>query len=264
MVPLDLPRLRECVSASSERVQVLDSAAGPVVVKRQRLDRRRWRSRVISLLALLFGVPMLQAPAQGSGPAVQEVEVRRLRALAAIGAPVPPLLHVDDAFIVMARLDGRPLIELIEAGGPLALGAWGAGLDAIADLHRRGGYLSHAAARNFIATPDGLAMIDFESDPLESFSLDEAQARDWLTYLHSTAWLLAASPPTLRDELGRRLERAHRPVRELVARAVDKIAWMRHLPASRKPFGREVSGLRALAALAPVLAPSPPPPNSAA
>ena len=62
-------------------------------------------------------------------------------------------------------------------------------------------------------------MIDFEDDPLEVMSLEQAQARDWLAYLHSSARLLgaaslarqAAAIDMLRAELAR--ERA--PMRRL-------------------------------------------------
>ena len=65
---------------------------------------------------------------------------------------------------------------------------------AIAAVHARGAYLSQAFARNLMHCPDGvIGFIDFEDDPGETLSIAECQARDWLSYLHSTALPLRAS-----------------------------------------------------------------------
>jgi hypothetical protein len=165
--------------------------------------------------------------------------VERLRSLRAAGLRVPEVLHVDAEFIVLSHLPGRSLVELIEAGGAAGREAWHAGLDAIAEVHARGEYLSHAFARNFIAERGGApAMIDFEVDPLEVFSLDQAQARDWLAYLHSTLWLLQPSAATAPAVAGR-LARARPAVRAEVEAAGRRLGVLRHLPRSRRFGGRK-------------------------
>ena len=120
-------------------------------------------------------------------------------------------------------------------------------------MHGRGGCLSHAFARNFIATSTGLAMIDFEDDPLEVLTLVEAQARDWLAYLHSTVWLLrrdgaeigrAVAAHLARDKAGGARSRRCSPA--------ERLALLRHLPRSRRTWGREVVGVQALASLFPL------------
>ena len=90
-------------------------------------------------------------------------------------------------------------LEQAAANGPAALlAAWREGLAAIAAVHACGCYLSQAFARNLVLCPDGvIGYIDFEDDPGATLTLAECQARDWLSYLHSTAALVdAASPHT--------------------------------------------------------------------
>jgi hypothetical protein len=111
---------------------------------------------------------------------------------------------------------------------------WQCGLQLLVDLHVKGQYLSQAFARNFIASGDALVMIDFEDDPLEVLPLHQAQARDWVAYLHSSARALltqgaaqrAAAIRTLRAELAR--ESA--PVRALVADVAWRLRWVQRLP----------------------------------
>jgi hypothetical protein len=261
----DVAAVRARLAVSRFRIKVLETGAGRVVAKRQRPDRSAWRARAVNALARGVGIPILQAvPAHGGGRA-QRIEVERLRSLHAAGLRVPEVLHVDAEFIVLSHLPGRSLVELIEAGGAAGREAWHAGLDAIAEVHARGEYLSHAFARNFIAERGGApAMIDFEVDPLEVFSLDQAQARDWLAYLHSTLWLLQPSAATAPAVAGC-LARARPPVRAEVEAAGRRLGVLRHLPRSRRFGGREVAGLRALAALFALPdAPASPPSSTAA
>jgi tRNA A-37 threonylcarbamoyl transferase component Bud32 len=256
----DVQLVRSRILPSRFRIKVLETSAGRVVAKKQRHERSAWRARAVDALARAAGIPILQAVPAHGGVRAQRIEVERLRSLRAAGLRVPEVLHVDAQFIVIGHLPGRSLVELIEAGGSAGWAAWQVGLDAIAEVHARGEYLSHAFARNFLAAERGsaLAMIDFEVDPLEIFSLDEAQARDWLAYLHSTLWLLEPSPAAA-AAVASRLAAGRPAVRALVDGVGRRLDVLRHLPRSRRIAGREVAGVRALAAFFPLPAcPAPP------
>ncbi|MDQ2928183.1 MAG: hypothetical protein M3R22_08455 [Pseudomonadota bacterium] len=252
MTEADLDGIRADVASWRYRVQEVETGEGRVVVKRQRPARSAWRAHAVNLLARLFRLRLLQVvPAHGGGKG-QAVEIERLRRLAAAGARVPAVRHVDPGFIVIEHLEGTRLVELIERGGDAGFDAWQRGLAARVELHGRGGYLSHAFARNFIATRAGLAMIDFEDDPLEAMAIDEAQARDWLAYLNSTAWLLQRDAAAITAAVASQLERERASVRDLVEAAGTRLAVLRHLPRSRRTWGREVVGVQALASLFPL------------
>jgi hypothetical protein len=248
----DIEFVRARAAASSERVTIVDTSEGRVVVKRQRPARSVWRGRAVNVLARGLGVALLQAVPSHGGERAQAIEVERLRGLRAVGAHVPEVLLVERDFIVLSHLAGGNLVEAIERGGAPAFEAWRRGLATIVDTHARGGCLSHSFARNFLVTEFGLAMIDFEDDPLEVMSLDDAQARDWIAYLHSTLWLLDRPRVEMQAAMAVRIADERLTVRALVEAAGRRLAVLRHLPRSRRVWGREVVGARALGAVFPL------------
>ncbi|NUZ08177.1 hypothetical protein [Piscinibacter koreensis] len=249
MSDVELEALRHS-SGRPRRVDKLVLDGVEAVVKRQRPARGAWRARVVNALARAVGLPWLQAVPAHGGLEGQAVELRRLAGLATAGVRVPRVLHVDPTFFVMERLPGHSLVKLIERAAPgQRVGPWKEGLAAIADVHARGQYLSQAFARNFIATPSGLAMIDFEDDPLEAMSLEDAQARDWLAYLHSTLWLLDAPAAITRAAFEAALAPEAASIRNRVHLAAKRLGGLRRLPTRRRPWGREVVSLQALGAL---------------
>ncbi len=257
MTPADLQRIQASTGWRAHRIEVFhDTSVGSVLVKGQRPARPVWRYRLMNGLARAAGVPLLRsAPAPG-GAAAQRIEVRRLRSLAAAGVPVPEVLHVESEFFVQRWLGETRLDALLQRADAEALRWWTCGLDALIDLHARGQYLSQAFARNFIACGETLAMIDFEDDPLQVMSLERAQARDWLAYLHSSArefggreFAPAESPvPLLRAAL----DKERKPVRRLVADTARRLAWALRLPAQRGTRGwqRHASILQSVLRLA--------------
>ncbi|HVE54487.1 MAG TPA: hypothetical protein VNB23_14000 [Ramlibacter sp.] len=243
----DVERIRASGGWKRFRTEALDTSEGPVVVKGQRRPRTVIAAWLLNVVASLAGsAEMRPIPAPG-GPAGQAIELRRLQALAAAGVRVPRVLHVDAGFVVMERLPGQSLGERLAAQPADAGALWEQGLQFLRDVHARGQYLSQASARNLIVTPGGIAAIDFEDDPREVLPVAAAQVRDWLLYLQSTVWLL---PGPAEDLL---------PVWDRLAPAggeaaalqdsVRRMAWMRHLPRNRRPWGRDIVSAQAAAAL---------------
>ena len=252
MTDADLVAMRAAILPSRFRVNAVATSLGRVFVKKQRPRRSPWRGRAIDALSGSLGIGLLRAVPSHGGRRGQEIEIERLQSLRAIGVRVPDVLHVDADLFVVAELAGPNLVSIIERGGAAAFEAWRRGLAVLTDIHARGGYLSHAFARNFIVTEAGLGVIDFEDDPLETMPLDAAQARDWLAYLHSTLWLLDRPMAELQAAVAIRLADESAAVRALVESAGRRLAPLRHLPGSRRIWGREVAGARALGALFPL------------
>ena len=255
LAPQDVQRIAQSAGWRARRVEVLDAgAAGPVIVKGQRPTRRPARYRALNVLAWLLGVPFLKAVPMHGGARAQQIEVARLRALRAAGAPVPEVLHVAPDHFVMRWLGGANLSELLHAGHPHAARLWDEGAQVLLRVHAAGQYLSQGFARNMVvqdrAAPPRLAgLIDFEDDPLEVMTLPEAQVRDWLLYLHSTLFAV----PLPAAELDARLDQwmaAERPeVQDLFLRACRKLGALRVLPRGRR-WGRDTVALQAAAAAA--------------
>jgi tRNA A-37 threonylcarbamoyl transferase component Bud32 len=236
MTERDLQRIRASSGWRERRVEVLHGTSeGSVIVKGWRAPRPVWRYRLLNGVARLARLPLLKAAPVYGGARAQAVEVRRLRRLAENGVAVPRLLHVDRDFFVESWLGGASLDKLLQQDDALVW--WQRGLRALVDVHARGEYLSQAFARNFIGVGDTLAMIDFEDDPLEVMTLDEAQARDWLAYGHATAMAFRRCPPSLHaglvEGLRDALVRERAEVRERVVDTARRLRWVLRLPAGR-------------------------------
>ena len=247
----DLDRFARSPGWRATRLEVFDSAAGKVIVKGQRAPRHPARYHVLNLLARGVGLPLLKAAPMHGGTRAQAVEIDRLAQLRAAGTRVPEVLHVAPDHFVMQWLGDQNLASLLQARHPHALALWREGANALVKLHASGQYLSQGFARNLIVDertqPPRLAgMIDFEDDPLEVMTLPEAQVRDWLSYLHSSLWILGLPPHQLDVTLDEFMVRESPDVRALFLDACTRLAWLRLLPASRR-LGRDVISLQAFA-----------------
>jgi len=214
---------------------------------------------LMAMVAGLLRLDVLTPVPNPGGEAAIATEARRLRALGAAGLRVPAVLAQQPDGLLISDLgeSGRPPIVLQErldhaaAAGPSALLAvWREGLDAIANVHAHGTYLSQAFDRNLVQCPDGrIGYIDFEDDPGETLPLAECQVRDWLSYLHSTAMLVrAASSQAAGVHWHAALAEADDEVRERLALAARRMRWLRHLPSGRR-WGRDTQRSRAVARL---------------
>ncbi|MFT4100885.1 MAG: hypothetical protein QM674_07580 [Burkholderiaceae bacterium] len=215
--------------------------------------------RLLAMVACMLGLDTLTPVPNPGGEAAIAIEERRLRELGELGLRVPRVLtRTPQALLIsdLGRNGHRAVVfnewlEQAAASGPEALlAAWNEGLWAIAAVHARGAYLSQAFARNLVHCPDGeVGFIDFEDDPGQILSIAECQARDWLSYLHSTAPLLCASQPEGAGRAWRAgLARADPAVRERIALAARRVRWLRKLPGDRR-WGRDTQRLRAAARL---------------
>jgi len=185
-----LPRQQKNVAShrfGSERVWL--KKAGP--------RHGKWGYRVMAAVARMVRLDIIKPVPNPGGEAAIATEARRLKQLAAAGLRVPTVLAQQPDGLLISDLgeSGRATVVLQErldqaaAAGPAALLAvWREGLAAIAAVHVCGQHLSQAFDRNLVQCPDGvIGYIDFEDDPAEVMTLAECQARDWLSYLHSTA-----------------------------------------------------------------------------
>ena len=219
----------------------------------------KWGYRVMAAVARMARLDIIKPVPNPGGEAAIATEARRLRQLAAAGLRVPAVLaqQADGLLISDLGESGRATVVLQErldqaaATGPAALLAvWREGLAAIAQVHVRGQHLSQAFDRNLVQCPDGvIGYIDFEDDPSEVMTLAECQARDWLSFLHSTAMMLeAAAPEAAGQHWHAALREVDEAVRQRIAEAARRMKWAQRLPASRR-FGRDTQRVRAVARL---------------
>ena len=224
------------------------------------------RYRVLGALANLARLDVLRPVPNLGGNEAIATEARRLRDLKARGLRVPLVLAQQADGLLLRHL-GRPgeptpsfdgEMQAAVSRGPAAVQAlWMQGLLALDHVHATGTSLSQAFARNLVRCPDGIVgYIDFEDDPAATLPLAHCQARDVLCYVHSTALYLRTGGAM---EAARPLWAAwlaqHSPaVQAVLATSIERMAWLRHLPTSRR-LGRDLQRARAAHDL---LTPAPP------
>lgn len=244
-----LPRqARNVESYTLDGVQVWLKKAGP--------RHGMWRYRVLGALARMTGLEVLRPVPNLGGNEAIATEARRLRDLKARGLRVPLVLaqQADGMLLLHLGRTDEPTPSLADemqaaiAQGPAAVQAlWLQGLLALDHVHATGSSLSQAFARNLVRCPDGIVgYIDFEDDPAASLPLAQCQARDVLCYVHSTALYLRESGAleAARPLWAAWLAQRSPAVRGVLATSIARMAWLRHLPRSRR-LGRDLQRARA-------------------
>lgn len=245
--PDQIATIEADLARSRARTRLLDANGTQVIVKQLEAPLKHWGYPVLDALATLLQQPMLRAVPAPGGRAAQQIEVARLRALAAAGVPVPQVLHVTPQWFALSYLGAMSLDQLLRKHPDVGQRYWESGLDAILALHRLGQTASQCFARNMIWHEGKVSFIDFEDDPTKSMPLISAQARDWLLYLHSTAYILKLQPQHIAEIFLRHFRKDNAEVQRQVVKAARTFGWLRILPDQRKPWGRDVVAVQAAA-----------------
>ncbi|WP_348943960.1 hypothetical protein ABHF33_10700 [Chitinibacter sp. FCG-7] len=244
-----LQLIEQALARSPARVLAVALGDETVIIKRQESRARPLAYRALNLAARMLGQPLLCAVPAYGGAAGQATEVRRLQALQAAGVAVPSVLHIAPDWIALSHAGEHSIDHLLSRSQEPQLAIWESALAAILDAHRKGQVLSQAFARNIHRHQGQIVFIDFEDDPTEVLSQEQAQARDWLLYLHSTAYLLQADRQILAQRLLPFLHQDSAAVQALIFSSARSLGWLRHLPRQRKPWGRDVISLQSAAAV---------------
>lgn len=188
-----------------------------------------WRYQLLAGAAKALGQPAMQPVRPHGGNAGLRIEARRIRALGAAHLRAPDILDEADDWLLLSDLGQLTLESLIRrADAGERLDWWQRGADYILQAHRAEQYLSQAFARNFVWSDDaGLGALDFEDDALSAMSLADAQVRDWLPYLFSSVMYFEDRLPVLCAALGERLQQETPAVRDGLATALRRTAWLR-------------------------------------
>lgn len=241
-----LETIRANTAWQQQRVAVVQTLDGIILVKGQRSARSAARFWLMRRLAVWTRNPLLApVPAYG-GRRAQNIEVQRLKQLACAGLPVPEVLHQAEDYIALRYLRGESLQHVLTQEPERALTMFEQGLEALGHVHAQGQYLSQAFVRNMMVVDERFWFIDFEDDPLEVLSLQDAQTRDWLAYLLSSVWIANCSREALLTAWQNRFVQLSDLSQAALKDACDRLRWLRHLPKQRKPWGRDIVTLQAL------------------
>lgn len=190
-----------------------------------------WRYQLLAAAARLLRQPAMQAVRPPGGDEGVQLEIRRIQTLSAAGLRVSTVLDAAGDWVLLSDLGQTTLESLLRqtASADRAI-PWQQGAAYLLQTHRTGHYLSQAFVRNFVwSQSHGLAAIDFEDDALSAMSLADAQARDWLAYLFSTAVHFDGRLPDLKTYVEAVMSQETTDVRVRVFSALRMTAWLRLL-----------------------------------
>ncbi len=194
--------------------------------------RRRARLRLLDLVARGMGVPALRPPSHGGGADACEIEARRLHELAATGIRVPEVLaestqalllsDIGETFSsVLARVEQAERVQLIARAA-----------SALAHAHAKDSYIGQPLARNITMTADGsIGFIDFEEDPREVMTLQQAQVRDWLLFTVGVSRYFTHAEDVLAAIIADAMRDAAPPVQEALVETAQRLSWVGRLAA---------------------------------
>ncbi len=188
--------------------------------RRKRMAVLRWIARRLGANALLAPIPLTPIDACAT-------ELAMITRLKGLGVLVPEVLEAGETHLVLsdvgvlfsAEFSKRKSLEqrseLLQQG-----------FEALNDLHRRGGYLSQAFARNLTVLDGRIGFIDLEEDPLKVMSLHAAQARDIIFYVHSTARFMSDAPQEYSRLFASCLSRLPQEIKIEIAKVVPLLRWL--------------------------------------
>ncbi|VAW44758.1 hypothetical protein MNBD_GAMMA03-1563, partial [hydrothermal vent metagenome] len=119
-------------------------------------------------------------------------------------------------------------------------------LDAIKQLHQQDQYMSQGFVRNMLKVSDNpvqIGFIDFEDDPLTVMNLPQAQARDLILFINSTARFFVGDSEFFQQQIHKFLE-GHKPaVINNIQKTNDKLLWVTKVP-FQKALGHDYQKLK--------------------
>lgn len=216
---------------------------------------RRFSLAVLDAIARRLGLGALRPPPHRNGRKAKDTEARRLRELHAQGVLVPALLGEDETTLRLGDLGPSLAMKLREAGDDHGRvdALTRAAITAIGVAHQRGAYFGQPLPRNIAVDDAGnIGFLDFEEDPLEVMTLEQAQARDWVLFTFGIAPYYDDRPDALIGMLNQAFREDPVDV-GLHARAVgDRLHWLerplRRLGRSARALAHSIFAIRSAAA----------------
>ncbi len=177
---------------SPQRIEKITTKQGSYWLKKSAPARGVFRYHALNFFSWMLRLPLLKAVPQPGGSEAIQTEIRRIKSLAANDINVPELVACDEDWLLIKDV-GQSIINNMkqpDTSQQTRRLLFTACLEAIKALHLQQQYLSQGFIRNMLLvkeSPLTIAFIDFEDDPLQVMSLAEAQARDVLLLVNSTA-----------------------------------------------------------------------------
>jgi len=118
-------------------------------------------------------------------------------------------------------------------------------LNGIKQVHLKKQYLSQGFVRNIVKIKDSeeVGFIDFEDDPIQVLSLEQAQARDLLLFVNSTARFFVKDEEFFNQQIHEFVKGHNQQVIDYIKETNKKLFWITKLP-FQKLLGHDYQKLK--------------------
>ncbi len=224
----------EAAHENPDRVTKLITSKGNYWLKKAAPARGIFRYQALNFFSWAMRLPLLKAVPQPGGSHAIVNEINRLQTMSSAGVLVPDLVAHDSHWLLLAEM-GEPVVQLFKSPQTNQQSRqylFKLCLHAIKQLHGKQLYLSQGFVRNMLISEstNEVAFIDFEDDPLEVMSLPEAQARDLLLFINSTARFFMQDANFLQRSVSEFLNNHHAEMVTALRETSQRLQWITKLP----------------------------------
>jgi tRNA A-37 threonylcarbamoyl transferase component Bud32 len=220
--------------SSAERIEKITTEQGAWWLKKAAPARGIFRYHALNFFSWLMRLPLLKAVPQPGGEAAIANEKKRLTQLAAAGILVPEVVASAADWLLLSDT-GTSIIRTLKmqtTSQQRRQQLFTTCLTGIRQLHDQQQYLSQGFIRNLLLLPDNdrIAFIDFEDDPLEVMSLAEAQARDVLLLVNSTARFFIQDQAFFQHSISQFLKGHDPAMISALKTTASRMQWITRIP----------------------------------
>lgn len=232
---------------SQERIEKISTGKGVFWLKKAAPARGIFRYYALNLFSWLLRLPLLKAVPQPGGHEAIANEIKRLQTLNSLGVLVPEIMAFEDNWILIRDV-GVSIVRILKQKNTTQhtkQQLFSQCLHAIKKLHLQKQYLSQGFVRNMLLDEDSddIAFIDFEDDPLQVMSLAEAQARDLLLLVNSTARFFVNDQKFFNQAIEQFLEAHDAAMITALRTTSQRMQWIAKIP-FQKLFGHDYQKLK--------------------
>jgi len=232
---------------SNTRIAQLDTPQGTFWLKKSAPPRGEFRYHALNFFSWIMRLSLLKAVPQPGGKAAIAMEINRIEQLTQSGALVPEVISSSDDWLLI-RHAGDSIVNTLKSADTIQCQRqylFKRILVALRRIHHNQQYLSQAFIRNILLDQqqDRIVFIDFEDDPLAVMSLADAQARDLLLLINSTARFFINDQAFFHRCIQGFLSDHDPQVIETLRIASQRLQWVTRIPFQRL-FGHDYQKLK--------------------
>lgn len=239
---------QDALGSEDRIVKIMSTTGHCFWLKKSAPARGIFRYHLLNLFSKLLRTPLLKAVPQKGGQIALDIEIQRIKQLKENGILVPDICAVSPGWLLIKDL-GTSIIDDMKSNRSnqnRMRQLFSTCLTAIKRLHMADQYMSQGFVRNMLMVDEDkgeIGFIDFEDDPLTVMNLQQAQARDLLLFINSTARFFVKDSEYFKQQIHTFLDGHNEKVIASIKNTNDKMLWITKLP-FQKILGHDYQKLK--------------------